>query len=161
MRISARDDGLLIGRAWVLSKAGTAGAAHRGRSCHRPSCSRRPAQAEHAQPGEVDRGSQQAEVRGNLGPAAHTGTAAAVAAAHEMAKFSFDLGTGGAVVGQPGGLGLAGPGGGKQGLMRADGDGATALGAGALAGQRTDNASRAERRLAGVPLGWWWGGSPR
>ena len=36
--------------------------------------------------------------------------------------------------------------------MRADGDGATALGAGALAGQRADSASRAERRLADVPL---------
>src|SRR5574341_2498368 len=137
---------------WPVVWAGIAvGAA--GRSCRRPAPSRGPAQPEHAEPGKVDRGSQQAEVRGHLGPAPHPGAAAAVAAAHQMAEFAFDLGAGGRVVGAPGRIGLAGAGGGQQGLVRTDGDGPAALGAGAAGGQGAGGAGRAEGGLAGVALG--------
>src|SRR5918996_3445425 len=61
-----------------------------------------------------------------------------------MTEFAFDLGSGGAVVGDPGGVGLAGPGGGEGLLVRADVDRAPTGGGGALRAQRTRLASRPE-----------------
>src|SRR6266487_3860279 len=69
----------------------------------------------HAQDGkasQVDRAGQQLEVLGHTHQPAHAGPSAAVAAAQQMGEFSFDLWAGGAVVGPPGGIALAGAGGG-------------------------------------------------
>ncbi len=70
-----------------------------------------PVQAEHAQPGQVDRGGEQAEVGGDPGQATDPHPAAAVAAADQMGKLSLHLGSGRAVVGGADGGGLAGAGG--------------------------------------------------
>jgi hypothetical protein len=75
-------------------------------------------QAEHAQPGQVDRGGQQVEVGGDLGMAADPNPAAAVAAADQMGQLALDLGSGRAVVGGAVGVGLAGAGSGQLRLGR-------------------------------------------
>jgi hypothetical protein len=77
-------------------------------SCCCPAIRRGPVQAEHAQPGQVDRGSEQAEVGGDLDTAADPHPAAAVAAADQMGQLALHLGTGRAVVGGAIGIGLAG-----------------------------------------------------
>src|SRR5206468_12296373 len=82
------------------------------------------AQAEHTQPGQVDRGGQQAEVGGDLGQAADPHAAAAVAAADQVGELALDLGPGRAVVGGPLGVGLAGTGDGQLVLVGGDRDGA-------------------------------------
>jgi hypothetical protein len=63
--------------------------------------------AEHAEPGEIDRGGQQRVVSGDPGLATDLGTPAAVAPAHEMADLALDLGPGGLVIAVVGALGLA------------------------------------------------------
>ena len=85
------------------------------------------AHPEHGQAGEVDRGGEEREVGVDLVGAADAGAASAVSAAHQVADLAFDLGAGGAVVGVPGGVGLAGAGVGEGLLVRADGDRASAL----------------------------------
>jgi hypothetical protein len=112
-------------------------------------------QAEHAQPGQVDRGGQQVEVGGDLGKAADPHAAAAVAAADQMGELALHLGSGRAVVGGQVGVGLAGAGSGQLGLVGGDGDGAASRGAGALA--RSGHAVQAGPKLAWP---WWrWRGS--
>src|SRR6266545_2363298 len=81
-------------------------------------------------------------------------TAAAVAAADQMGKLSLHLGSGGAVVGGAGGIGLAGAGSGQLVLVGGDGDGAAPGGAGAPAGQRAGRTRRAEAGLAMVAVAW-------
>jgi hypothetical protein len=54
---------------------------------------------------------------GHADQAADAGAPAAVAAAEEVGELALDLGPGGAVVGQPGGVVLAGAGGGQVGLL--------------------------------------------
>ena len=63
--------------------------------------------AEHGEAGEVGGGGEEVEVGVDFGSAANPCSASAVAAAHEVAEFAFDLGSGGAVVGAPGGVGLS------------------------------------------------------
>jgi transposase len=72
-----------------------------------------PAQAEHAQPGQVDGGGQQTEVGGDFGEAADPHAAATVAAADQMSQLALDLGPGRAVVGGAHLVGLAGAGSGQ------------------------------------------------
>jgi hypothetical protein len=50
-----------------------------------------------------------------------------VAAAHQVREFAFDFGSGGAVVGFPGMVLLAGAGGGEAGFVVADNPGVQAL----------------------------------
>src|SRR3954470_832943 len=97
-------------------------------------------EAECGESGEVDRGGEEVEVGGDAEPAAHAGASAAVAAAHEVGDFTFDFGSGGAVVGLPGGIGLAGAGRGEVCFVVADGDLAAGLGVGALRAQRAGGA---------------------
>jgi hypothetical protein len=80
------------------------------------------AQPEGGQAGQVDRGGQQLEVLSHTHQPTDSSAAAAVAAAQQVGEFAFDLGSGGAVVGQPGGAALAGAGGGQGGLLGMDGD---------------------------------------
>lgn len=87
-------------------------------------------EAEGGESGEVDGGGEEGEVGGDAVPAAYAGASAAVAAAHEVGDFAFDFGSGGPVVGLPGGILLAG--GGEVGFVVADGDAAAGLGVGAL-----------------------------
>ena len=81
-------------------------------SCRRdlPALAGGSAQSERTEAGQVDRGGQQGEVGGDLGGAAHSGAAPAVAAAHQVTDLAFDLRAGGPVVGDPGGVGLGGAG---------------------------------------------------
>jgi hypothetical protein len=76
---------------------------------HRPSCGGS-AQVEDGHAGEVDRGGQQPEVGIDAGRAADSGSAPAVASAHEVAELALDLGAGAAVGSDPGGVCLAGSG---------------------------------------------------
>jgi hypothetical protein len=69
-------------------------------------------QPEGGQASQVDRGGQQLEVQGHPDQPSDAGAAAAVAAAQQVGELALDLGPGGPVVGQPGGVALAGPGGG-------------------------------------------------
>ena len=71
-----------------------------------------------------------------------------MAAAHEVTELAFDLGSGGPVVGAPGGVGLPGPGSGERGLVDADPDRAPARGGGALGAQLAGGARVSE---AGEP----------
>src|SRR5512132_1374735 len=87
-------NGWLAGRSGRLDLPAGAGVAH----------------AEGGQAGQVDRGGQQPEVLGNPDQATDAGAPAAVAAAEQVRQLAFDLGSGGPVVGQPGGVALAGPG---------------------------------------------------
>jgi hypothetical protein len=61
---------------------------------------------EGGQAGEVDRGGEEVEIGADTQESPRAGTAAAVAAAHQMGDLAFDLGAGGPVVGLPGGIGL-------------------------------------------------------
>lgn len=58
-------------------------------------------QSEHGHAGEVGGSGEQAEVGVDFDPAADLCVAAAVAAAHQVAEFAFDFGSGGSVVGLP------------------------------------------------------------
>ena len=89
-------------------------------------------QPEHGQAGEVGGGGEQAEVCVDFGPAADSCVAAAMAAAHEVAEFAFDFGSGGLVVGLPVWVGLALPGAGQDVFVGVDVDGASVGGGGAL-----------------------------
>src|SRR5512132_4707555 len=120
----------------------------------RPSRPRGPGQAQHAQPGQVDRGGQQVEVGGDLGKAADPYPAAAVAAADQMGQFPLDLGSGRAVVGGTIRVGLAGAGSRQLVLVGGDGDGAASLRAGAPASKRAARAGGAEAGLAVVTVAW-------
>src|SRR5918994_601566 len=84
------------------------------------------AQAEGGEAGQVDRGGQQLEVLGDPDQAAHPGAPAAVTAAQQVGELALDLGPGGPVVGQPGGVAFAGAGGGEGGLVGGGGDDPTA-----------------------------------
>ena len=72
-------------------------------------------------------------------------------AAHEMAELALDFGAGGAVVGDPGRLGLPGAGVGEGLLVRPNGHGAPAGGGGALRAQRARGAGR--REVGGAAAG--------
>jgi hypothetical protein len=109
-------------------------------------------QAEHAQPGQVDRGRQQVEVGGDLDKAADPHPAAAVAAADQMGQLPLHLRPGRAVVGGAVGVGLAGTGSRQLGLIRGNGDGAASRRAGALATKRAARTRRAEAGLAVVAV---------
>src|SRR5215216_3088211 len=124
------------------------------RSCGCPAVRWGPVQAEHAQPGQVDRGGQQAEIGGDPGQATHPHTTAAVAAADQVGQLSLHLGSGRAVVGGAHRVGLAGAGSGQLVLVGGDGDGAASLGAGALAAKRAGRTRRAEAGLAVVTVAW-------
>ena len=101
-------------------------------------------QAEHGQPGEVDRCGEQPKVGVDAGGAADSGAAPAVAAAHQVGELAFDLGAGGAVVAHPGRVGLAGAGVGQGLLVRANRYRAPTGGGGALRAQRASGAGRRE-----------------
>ena len=101
-------------------------------------------QAEHGQPCEVDRGGEEAEVGVDAVGAADPGSSSAVFAAHQVPELAFDLGSGGPVVGDPGRVGLPGPGVGQCLLVRADADRAPGLGGGALRAQRAPGAGLPE-----------------
>ncbi len=75
------------------------------------------AQSERTEAGQVDRGGEQGEVGGDLGGAAHSGAAPAVAAAHQVTDLAFHFRAGRPVVGDPGGIGLGGAGAGQFGLI--------------------------------------------
>ena len=77
--------------------------------------------------------------------AANAGAAAAVAAPHQVGDLAFHLGSGGGVVGTPGGVGLGGAGPGQLLLVGADRDDAAGGRGGALRGQRAIGAGGAER----------------
>ena len=111
-------------------------------------------QAEHAQPGQVDRGGQQVEVGGDLGKAADPNAAAAVAAADQMGQLALDLGPGRAVVGGTDRVGLAGTGSRQFLLVGGDGDGAAGRRSGALAAKRAAGAGGTEAGLAVVAVVW-------
>lgn len=85
---------------------------------------------------EVHRSRQQPEFGVDAGGAADSGAASAVAAAHEVTELALDFGSGAAVVGDPGGVGLPGAGIGEGLLVGADADRAPADGGGALRAQR-------------------------
>ena len=102
------------------------------------------AQPEGGEAGQVDRGGQQLEVLGHPHQPPHAGAPAAVAAAQQVGELALDLGPGGPVVGQPGGIALAGTGGGQVGLVGMDGDDPAADAAGAGLAQRADAAGDAE-----------------
>src|SRR5665811_2614231 len=76
-------------------------------------------------------------IRDSFGSAPHPGTAAAVAAAHQMSDLAFDFGSGGPVVGSPFGVVLETTGIGETVLVTPDTDPASAFGGGALWTQRT------------------------
>src|SRR5665811_473960 len=76
-------------------------------------------------------------IRDSFGSAPHPGTAAAVAAAHQMSDLAFDFGSGGAVVGSPFGVVLETTGIGETVPITPDTDPASAFGVGALWTQRT------------------------
>jgi hypothetical protein len=109
-------------------------------------------QTQHAQPGQVDRGGQQAEVGGDLDKAADPHPATAVAAADQMGQLALHLRSGRAVVGGAVGVGLAGTSSGQLGLIGGDGDGAASRCAGALAAKRAPHTRRAEAGLAVVAV---------
>ena len=102
-------------------------------------------EAEHAEPGQVDRGGEQGEVGGDLDRAADAGASAAVVTPHQMPDLAFDLGSGGAVVGLPGGVGLCRAGTGELGLLGGDRDGAPGGRGGALRNERAAGAGGPER----------------
>ena len=79
-------------------------------------------EAEDGESGEVGGGGEELEVGGDFVTAAHSGAAAAVASAHEMADFAFDFRSSGPVVGFPGRVGLVASGGGQSGFVAADRD---------------------------------------
>src|SRR5665811_299403 len=83
--------------------------------------------------------------RPGFGSAPDAGTAAAVAAAHQVTKFGFDFGSGGAVVGFPAGILLLTTGIGETVPITADTDPAATLGVGALWTQRTLDTGVLER----------------
>src|SRR4030095_4310266 len=101
------------------------------------------AQPEGGQAGQVDRGGQQSEVLGDPDPATHAGAAAAVGSSGEEGQLALDLGSGGPVVGQPGGVALAGTGDGQVGLLGVDGDHPTTRAGGAGLAERGGGASGA------------------
>jgi len=101
-------------------------------------------QPEHGHTGEVGGGGEQAEVGVDFGPAADSCSAAAVAAAHEVAKFAFDLGPSDPVVGLPGWIGLALPGAGQDVFVGVDTDSAPVGGCGALSAQWASGARPGE-----------------
>jgi len=107
--------------------------------------------AEGGQAGEVDRGSEEIEVGADALPSAHTSSAGAVAAAHQVSDLAFNLGAGGAVVGFPCRIGLLVAGGGQAGFVVSDGDAAAGFRGGAPGGQRAGGAGGAEVGPAGVP----------
>ena len=96
------------------------------------------------QASQVDRGRQQLEILGHADQPPDAGAAATVAAAQQVRELALDLGSGGPVVGQPGGGTLADPGGGQLGLAGMDGDDPATDAAGAGLAQRADAARDAE-----------------
>lgn len=103
--------------AWYATKVSGAGCvSDRDRQC---SCWAE-AQFQDSQSGQVGGGHEEVEVGGDLGLATHSGSPAAVSAAHEMAEFAFDFRAGGAVVGRPDGIVSEGAGLGELGLVVAE-----------------------------------------
>jgi hypothetical protein len=78
------------------------------------------AQPEGGQASQVDRGGQQLKVLGHAHQSPHAGTAATVAAAQQVRQLALDLGPGGPIVGQPGGITLTGTGAGQLALTGMD-----------------------------------------
>ena len=101
-------------------------------------------QPEGGEAGQVNRGGQQLEVLAHPYQPAHAGAPTAVAAAEQVGQLALDLGPGGAIVGQPGGVTLAGAGGGQVGLLGVDGDHPTTHAGGAGLAQRADATGSAE-----------------
>ena len=102
---------------------------------------------EDAQAGQVDRGGEQREVSGDFDGAPDSGSAPAVPAAHQVPDLTFYFGSGRAVVTDPRGVLLAGPGRGQLRLVLPDRDAAPRRGGGALRPQRAVGADGTEGSL--------------
>ena len=100
--------------------------------------------AEHGEACEVGGCCEEVEVGVDLGGAAHSGSASAVAVAHHVAEFAFDFGSRGAVVVAPGRVLLALAVSGERGFVDTDADGPAAGGLGAFAAERAGGACSTE-----------------
>jgi hypothetical protein len=76
--------------------------------------------AEGGEAGQIDRSGQQLPVLGHAHQSAYASASAAVAAAQQVGELALHLGPGRPVVGPPGRVALAGPGGGQLCLVRVE-----------------------------------------
>ena len=90
-------------------------------------------------------GGEEVEVSVDFGSAPDPGSPSAVAAAHQVTEFAFDLRPGGPVVGGPVGILLLTAGIGETLLVTADPDGAPVLGVGAVCSEHTPGAGVCEQ----------------
>ena len=98
---------------------------------HRPSVGGM-SQSEYSETRQIVGGGEEVEVGVDFGLASYPGSPPAVAAAHQVADFAFDFGSGGPVVGFPAGILLLTPSSGETVFVTADTNAASVFGVGAL-----------------------------
>jgi hypothetical protein len=89
-------------------------------------------QSEYGKTRQVVCSGEEVEVGVDFGSAPDSGMAPAMPAAHQVTDFAFDFGTGGPIVGSPGGVLLLTTGISKTVLVTSDTDPTSACGCGAL-----------------------------